>query len=823
MLALSFRPIINFEGCASGDYNPEMFGVVEPLMSRNIWENFSLQPAFEALSSLGVRRLREMTWMTLLLVNQTTVNLTNAEILNFVISNMTSINITIMGFAQDFPNWMTGIFEGDSQTVPYRNITVGSDYMSFLERYKESWETIARAFPNITMWEIGNEFNADPFLHPQGYNRTTGYPNFTETEKAEITTDLLYYGSLGIHLGNPNAKTVLGGLAPGSNLSEIADFLEKIYDNIESGKWPSTNTDDYFQIASWHPYLWTGQPNMTNWVDPNNAIRNVMVRHGDENKKVVFSEFGYNDHNNSREDIAGYLLDAFQLARDNFPWLETIYWFRLVEPDQETVSQENPEGFGLIDSNWTWKPVAYAYQWLIRTCAVKEFNESKALDFLLSLLTNYNDDKWLCREDNKSTTYWIYNDNALAFQILSNIGNRTQNSTLIDAAEKIRKTIENQDKYNFSIMEGNDRIEVMFKNQTISFPPYSGTGYHHSPIINSDMQLGPNLVMNPSVEMGSLYPDDWNHSDPNLVKTPWSTRYNYDGNKSIGLNITTEDADWRCKTFAVEPLKHYMITCYVHGYVKRGDWFIKIRWFNSSDPDPSKYGVGENFTQISPGNYTEWAQETLFDFTCPSGASYADVQFMAKNGTGELYADYFAVKEIMDFGTFIVRHDGAYMQIQDWQDYADLLLFGVLDRYWRNNASYMDYWNKATKMFNGTGFIDKAFNNTGKFETYKLALFIITANIINQTQSIPQNYTQIFGNLQSPNGGVVTHYLEDFAPDPDATENVETTCLVIYTCLSPEEIPKTWIPEFPSALAILLMLLTLTSIATMIKWKKGLR
>lgn len=351
--------------CAANGYSPELFGVGEPLMSRSIWENgtFSLESAFDAVRSLNVTRLRETTWMSLLLVNETSLNVTGKEALDWVISNMTAINVTVMGMSQDFPNWMRGIVDNDSQVVPYRNATIGSDYMKFLQRYNESWQTLASSFPNIATWEIGNEYNADPFLHPQGYNRTTNSPSFTIVEKAEIATDLLYYGSSGVHLGNPNATTVLGGLSPGSRLSEIADFLEKIYDNIESGLWPSSDSNDYFQIACWHPYLWTEEPNSTNWVDPDQAIYEVMNSHGDGGKRVVFSEFGYNDNEteSGRANVAIYLNETFELAHD-FQWLDTIYWFRLAEPRSDTESQENPSGFGLFYPDWTPKPAAIKYQ-----------------------------------------------------------------------------------------------------------------------------------------------------------------------------------------------------------------------------------------------------------------------------------------------------------------------------------------------------------------------------------------------------------------------------------------------------------------------------
>ncbi len=294
--------------------------------------------------------------MKVLLVNSTTINQTSAETLNHVLSATAAYNITVMGMAHDFPDWMTGI-NGDFQAVPRRNTALGSEYMKFLEKYKESWKTLAAAFPNITLWEIGNEFNLDKLLHPPEFPKH----NFSLQEKADITTDLLYYGSLSIHEGNPKAKTVLGGLAPDPGINGIAVFLEKLYQNIKSGEWPSTRPDDYFQIACWHPYLFHEEPAVSNWVNPNKAVYNVMKSYGDGETPVFFSEFGYSDCDVSQENISKYLREAFQLSTA-FPWLETIYWFRLIDPAPHTVSTDNPQGYGIINLNWTWKPAAYTYQ-----------------------------------------------------------------------------------------------------------------------------------------------------------------------------------------------------------------------------------------------------------------------------------------------------------------------------------------------------------------------------------------------------------------------------------------------------------------------------
>jgi hypothetical protein len=343
-------------------YDRELFGMGEPIAFRNIFgENLNISRSFEELRRLGVRRLREWVWANFSLVNQTTVNPVFKEAMDEVTLEAQASNITIMGMSHDFPRWMTGI-ENDSQAVPIRNTTTGSNYMLFLEKYRTSWKTIAQTFQNITAWEIGNEFNSDAFLHPQGFNPVSKSPNFSTQEKADITTDLLYYGSLGISEGNPKATRVLGGLAPYPNIADTEAFLKGIYDNIWSCQWPSVNPDDYFQEVNWHPYLQDEEPTESNWVSPNKAIHDTMKEYGDEEKRVIFSEFGYSNKTVSQEDVQNYLLKAFQLAEDNFPWLETIYWFRLIDPTSDTTSEVNPPGFGLMNSDWIWKPAAYAYQ-----------------------------------------------------------------------------------------------------------------------------------------------------------------------------------------------------------------------------------------------------------------------------------------------------------------------------------------------------------------------------------------------------------------------------------------------------------------------------
>jgi len=342
-------------GCESR-YDPDLFGMHETLAYRSLPpENLSISRAFEIMHSLGVKKLRMNIWRCKFMLNSTEIDPSLRNAIKEVIGNASSLGIEIMGYAEDFPSWMTNI-TGDPRAIPRRNMT---EYTVFLERYEKSWETLARAFPNITMWEIGNEYNLREFLHPQ--NGT-----FLRQERVDIVTDLLYYGSRGIKAGNPTATTVMCGLGPiknstyGNGIYDIRDFLDFIYENIKSDRWNSTNPDDFFQVACWHPYTFGKKPTKENWVNPNKAVYEVMRRHNDTDKRVIFSEMGYSDnvassHYAPRDKIGEYITEAFRLARNHFCWLDTIYWFRLTDRD---------DGFGVVESpeNWTWKPATYAYE-----------------------------------------------------------------------------------------------------------------------------------------------------------------------------------------------------------------------------------------------------------------------------------------------------------------------------------------------------------------------------------------------------------------------------------------------------------------------------
>jgi len=88
-------------------------------------------------------------------------------------------------------------------------------------------------------------------------------------------------------------------------------------------------------------------------------------------------------------------------------------------------------------------------------------------------------------------------------------------------------------------------------------------------------------------------------------------------------------------------------------------------------------------------------------------------------------------------------------------------------------------FNTGAKEYNEIGFNDTPFrvgSSRGIYQTYKLALYIYTARLLNQT--VPLSALVNMMRMQAPNGGFYTGYDVSFSHD-SASTNTETTCLTI--------------------------------------------
>ncbi len=300
------------------------------------WEtenkDFSVyEKAFELMHNMGVRSCRNWMHANWLLESPTKINEKNCEIMHNILAEAKKYDIQIIGMSH---NWFTGTLS--YMYVPQRDMTDGSYYVKWLLNYDKSWETLAREFGEVTLWEIGNELNNDDFIHPETYN-SDGL-TYSMRQKAQIATDMLYYGSRGVKRGNPEAKTIMGGLSNGTGFYNGKDvsFLNELYMNIKSGEWPSTNPDKYFDYLAWHPYSYTSEPD-DRWVEVNNELYAVSQKYEKRNKKVYLTEFGYphtldiNNPDGAIERNTEWILKAYKLVEEKMPYVESMHCFRLFD------------------------------------------------------------------------------------------------------------------------------------------------------------------------------------------------------------------------------------------------------------------------------------------------------------------------------------------------------------------------------------------------------------------------------------------------------------------------------------------------------------
>ncbi|HID88161.1 MAG TPA: hypothetical protein EYP52_00400 [Anaerolineae bacterium] len=189
-------------------------------------------------------------------------------------------------------------------------------------------------------------------------------------------TEMVRYAYEGAKAGDPNIIVVAGGLAPTGGTSDgmamdDVQYLEAMYDACLAG---------HFDVISTHNYGFGGKPDDKSWgygiLNFRRAedIYQVMVNHGDGDKPVWATEFGwlldasYEGHPEcigywesigfawqrvSPDQQADYLVYAFQYADANWPWMgvmvvsnldfsttgwyatcDPLNWFSILKPDE---------------------------------------------------------------------------------------------------------------------------------------------------------------------------------------------------------------------------------------------------------------------------------------------------------------------------------------------------------------------------------------------------------------------------------------------------------------------------------------------------------
>jgi hypothetical protein len=233
------------------------------------------------------------------------------------------------------PAWANG---GRGTTAPPSNPQDYADFARWASQYFAG---------RVQAWEVWNE--PDPL---QSY--------WTGTTQQYVT--LLKAAYPAFKAGSPTAVVVLGG--PSSNDDA---WIEQVY---------AYGAKDSFDVLSTHPYqgLADAAPETADtghrwWFTHLPAVRNVMVKYGDADAPIWFTEFGWSAHANwsgvenwnrgvTEAEQADYLVRAIKYTRANYPYVTGMFWYkeRSWATSATTGSALHLEGYGLLRADLSPRP-----------------------------------------------------------------------------------------------------------------------------------------------------------------------------------------------------------------------------------------------------------------------------------------------------------------------------------------------------------------------------------------------------------------------------------------------------------------------------------
>ena len=252
------------------NFGPRFFGVGEPLIQRERDQGIDAAECLGLVKGIGCNAFRNWMHLTELLKDPVTPDTEEVNRHKKLLAKAKELDIEVTGMSHE---WYLpeGCRQKKGHAMPPRDLTPGSLYMQALNMLEESWHTMAALFPEVSIWEVGNEWNLNAFLHPDGFLESDMSKPFSADEKMDIAVDMMYFAAKGIRRANKNALVAsfspalstpgLGGDMPDylPVMYGVAWTLDKIYSRIRSGKFWSDNPDDYFDIVSWHPYVFTNK------------------------------------------------------------------------------------------------------------------------------------------------------------------------------------------------------------------------------------------------------------------------------------------------------------------------------------------------------------------------------------------------------------------------------------------------------------------------------------------------------------------------------------------------------------------------------------
>lgn len=291
--------------------------------------------------------------------NELVVNDNYYEDTKYAISKLIEAGITHITLCA---SWMYGKEDGKYVYYGGEMPSPKDDrYSSFMDTVYDIYKRIASLYKEIQYIEMGNEYNAN-FLSFDGTTKVV------LDLKSQFILDFSYYATKGIHDGNSNAKSVLNGVLDlewvptderekyffeDTGKQALIRLFDDLYTKIESGTYPSvgssksTKPDDYFEVICYHPYKVTDEET---WVEYNNDVYDIIIKHGDQGKPVFITEWGMTRINGE----SGEVYKQIVLNKELTPFIEAVHYYILtdnVEFDQYCLSYLGESGEYVLTSN----------------------------------------------------------------------------------------------------------------------------------------------------------------------------------------------------------------------------------------------------------------------------------------------------------------------------------------------------------------------------------------------------------------------------------------------------------------------------------------
>ena len=327
-----------------------------------LWSDYTDQQrvvVLDKLAAAGVKWVRiDLGWQSLQEVGANTYSQWYVDRADRTIDMAKARGISVLATLWATPDWANG---AAGRHVPPTDV---ADYARVARWAAEHFNG------RVGAWEVWNEPN-----HPSFWSGTAA--DYTKLLKAAYPA---------FKAGAPTTPVVLG--APCYN---DTDWLQEMYAAGGQGSFDIMATHPYQGVSDTAP---EAPDDGTVWrLSHVAAVRALMEEHGDGDKKIWFTEFGWSSHPNTgaekswaigvtEQQQADYLVRTIKYLADNFPYVTNVFWYTERNRESGKVHLDN---YGLLNRDLTDKPAYTALKDLLTGPALPE---SDPLADPVSLLDN---------------------------------------------------------------------------------------------------------------------------------------------------------------------------------------------------------------------------------------------------------------------------------------------------------------------------------------------------------------------------------------------------------------------------------------------------